>query len=231
MPYIKFQIRRFAVVVYMALILVILTSIVILKARSFTAGKAWVDHTTQVISTIQAVQSTMLNAETGQRGYIITGDESYLDSYRDALAVVNQQLASLRSLVARDPTQLARVQSLEQLIKIRLLKLQNVIDERESSGLKAAADMLTSNGGKETMDRIRGTLSQMLIDEKISMNRRLLQVDDAAFVLSVSLVIIVVRDLFVLVLIVYAIQNRDQEGVNGGDDGPEVLPEVPSLPS
>src|SRR3982750_1289122 len=60
---------------------------------------AWVAHTNEVVATLDQILSSLLNAETGQRGYIITGDESYLAPYNAGVASVDQQLRHLVELV------------------------------------------------------------------------------------------------------------------------------------
>ncbi len=56
----------------------------------------WVSHTHQVLTELEATLSTLKDAETGQRGYLLTGEERYLEPYNSAIARINQQVAGLQ---------------------------------------------------------------------------------------------------------------------------------------
>jgi CHASE3 domain sensor protein len=183
---ITLHVRRYAAVLYILTILVVVTSISILSARSFLAGKAWVDHTAEVISSIQTVQTTLLNAETGQRGYLLTKNTTYLEPYQDALLTIDRQLDNLEDLVADNDTQVQRVRQLRVLVGEFFDRLKKEkVDELDQT--------------KYLMDSIRVLIIKMISAERILMSKRLLTVDDAVVVLLVCLSIVVVRDLIVMV--------------------------------
>jgi CHASE3 domain sensor protein len=77
--------------------------------------RALLDHTHQVISSTQRIQSLITDAETGHRGYLITGDSAYLEPYNDALMEIDGELVTLRALVADNPEQRESRQNLEKL--------------------------------------------------------------------------------------------------------------------
>ena len=70
-------------------------------------------HTAEVQSHIQVLLSTLKDAETGQRGYLLTGREDYLAPFLDAKNVLPAQFASLAALVANDPAQRVRLETLQ----------------------------------------------------------------------------------------------------------------------
>jgi CHASE3 domain sensor protein len=199
MPFklVTLQIRRYAVILYMVIILVVISSISVLSARSFLAGKAWVDHTAEVISTVQSVQMTLLNAETGQRGFLLTQNTAYLIPYNDALLTIHRQIDNLKDLVKDNPVQLRRTEELDRLTNEFVQQLQ-----------KESVDELDTT--RYTMDQIRILILKMINNERVLMNKRLLDVDDAALILLVCLSIVVVRDLIVVVWGFYAITHAER---------------------
>lgn len=207
----KFHIRRGVVFLYMILILVVVTTVGVLQSRAFTAGKAWVDHTTNVIMSIQSVQITVLDAQTGTRGYVLTGDPSYLTPYRDAVKLLPRQLQGLRTLVADNPTQVARVDELQTTTSLLLDIYADVVEAREKRGEGEAVQIVLVRRSNDKMDRIRMVVLNMLNTERVLITRRLLHVDDSALVLSVSLAIIVIRDCFMLMMIVYSLKGAQDE--------------------
>src|SRR5450759_3484050 len=73
-------------------------------------------HTYQVLENLKGVLSTLKDAETGQRGYIITGEDRYLEPYQAGMSAVNQTMQHLRGLTADNPNQQQRIEALEPLI-------------------------------------------------------------------------------------------------------------------
>ena len=75
-----------------------------------TAG--WVDHTHKVLENLATLLQGLVDAETGQRGYMITGDEAYLEPYHVALGVIDQDVKELRDLTKDNPNQQRRLEAL-----------------------------------------------------------------------------------------------------------------------
>jgi len=73
--------------------------------RNVYDASAWVAHTHSVRAALQEVLASAVDAETGQRGFIIMGDESYLEPYTHSLDTLAADLARLRTLTADNPTQ------------------------------------------------------------------------------------------------------------------------------
>src|SRR5712675_3188724 len=88
--------------------LVILIVVAAVSVRSMVKNaedRAWVTHTHIVLEQLDAVLSNLVDAETGQRGYIITGEVSYLEPYNNALSRILQDFQQLRELTADNPVQ------------------------------------------------------------------------------------------------------------------------------
>ena len=163
----KWSVER-SILAGFALALVILIAIsmdsyrVTLSVEDATALRA---HSNQVRLELQTLLSHLQDAETGQRGFLITGDETYLDPYNTAASAVSGEVAALRSLTADNPAQQQRLDTLEPLIAAKLAEMQQTIDLRRTQGFAAAQALVNTNRGQQNMDQIRGVLGAMQAEE------------------------------------------------------------------
>jgi CheY-like chemotaxis protein/signal transduction histidine kinase/CHASE3 domain sensor protein len=132
-------------------------------------------HTYLVLSHLEDLISTIKDAETGQRGYIITGEEDYLEPYIAARDSLDPKLEALSQLVADNETQLRNLETLEPLIDRRFAILQEVIAIRRTRGFGDAAQIVQIDRGRQVMEEIRSLIEQMEDEE-----RRLLEVRSTA---------------------------------------------------
>ena len=126
-------------------------------------------RTVEVLARIQGLLSTLLDAETGQRGYLLTGRDSYLEPFLEAKQGLATQLASARTLLADDPAQRNRLETLQAVAADKMQEMSATIDMRRGGRTDAAlADVLTDRG-KKAMDRIR-----LICDEMENVERQLI---------------------------------------------------------
>ncbi len=149
-------------------ILVIIGAVAYRSIAKLTETAGWVAHTQQVIATLEGVLSTMKDAETGQRGYVITGDERYLEPFRTAQSTIGGELKSLRELTKDNSAQQRRLDILEPLITSKDGKfavLQQTADLRRDKGFEAALENVRTDRGRTLMDDIRKLVSEMKDEE------------------------------------------------------------------
>jgi CHASE3 domain sensor protein len=132
----------------------------------------WVAHTHQVIEHVNGIESHLIDAETGERGYILTGDDGYLAPYYLADATVGKLLAETRALTADNAGQQKRIDALQPLIQERLTQLRQRIDVRRQGGLDAGVKAVQQGPGKGTMENIRALLQQMEAEERDLLRQR-----------------------------------------------------------
>jgi methyl-accepting chemotaxis protein len=125
----------------------------------------WVQHTHEVVTGLDQVLSGMKDAETGQRGYVITGEGRYLEPYQGARDRVDHQLKHVRELTADNPIQQQRLTTLEPLVAGKFAELQETIDLRRTQGFEAAAKVVLTDKGKSVMDSIRSLVGEMKEEE------------------------------------------------------------------
>jgi CHASE3 domain sensor protein len=123
-------------------------------------------HTYQVISAVERAFSDIQDAETGQRGFIITGDEKYLDPYKHALQTMPKFLPTVRQLIVDRPDQLERLDKLEAALQSKTNELTATIALRGKLGIDAARAAIVQADGKAAMDRIRAIVAEMIAIEK-----------------------------------------------------------------
>ena len=125
-----------------------------------------VAHTHQVIETNGAVLARMVDAETGERGYIITADSAFLDPYRGAEQDAIAHIGDLRHLTADNPSQQARLDTLTGLVNRRFAVLDARIRTRRERGFeRVQADFAVNGGGKPLMDSARAVLAEIAAAE------------------------------------------------------------------
>jgi signal transduction histidine kinase len=148
--------------------LAILILVGVLSYRSMLQSdedREWVTHSHQVLEKLDAVLANMLNIETGERGYIITGEGSYLEPYNDALDRVHQNVKDVRELTADNPVQQRALDRLEPMISERLGTAHDQIEIRTRVGLVSGTESVRAGLGKKFMDQIRDQLTEMKQEE------------------------------------------------------------------
>jgi len=158
--------RKLAVVFAIALIIQIVVGVMTYTSiRRMTADQATVQHSKDVVGALDDMLIAVLDAETGERGYIITGDEAYLAPYKDAETRVNGAIADFRRLTAANPAQQKRLDAFEPLVTVFMAALQNNIDLRQSGGFKAARTAVTAGAVKNSMDEGRLLIAEARAEE------------------------------------------------------------------
>ncbi len=118
-------------------------------------------HTYEVSKTLDETMVLLVDAETGQRGYLLTGDESYLAPYRAAIKNLDQAIRDLKDLTSDNPSQQKNIQAMEPIIGKKLAELQRTIDLRKEKGSIAANQVVLGGSGKHWMDEIRALALEM----------------------------------------------------------------------
>ena len=114
----------------------------------------WVSHTHEVIATIDSGAAILTDAETQQRGFLITGDPTFKQDSVAAQAKVRDWIKQIRAQTGDNPLQLKRLDELEPLINQRLALLNDRMKLREDKGLAGVVAVVGSRQGKKLMDQI-----------------------------------------------------------------------------
>jgi methyl-accepting chemotaxis protein len=137
-----------------------------------TEDSYWVSHTHEVQNELTQLLSNLQDAETGQRGYLITGLDRYLVPYTSGTAAVEGDRKRLLQLVSDNPRQVARAEALGPLIADKLAELQETVEVRKTRDFTSAQSIVLSDRGKKAMDGIRQTIQDMTLEEENLLTQR-----------------------------------------------------------
>jgi len=153
-------------------ILLVISYVTYKNYSNYTREVALIRHSNEIIKTTEFIFSMLKDAETGQRGFQLTGDTSYLRPYYSALKVLPHQFKTLDSLVKNSPQQ-SSADSLKSLAQAQFLVVANIIANVERSGLYMDRFENTLMArGKKNMDLIRRTAARILSEEEKVFKKR-----------------------------------------------------------
>ena len=150
-----------------------------LNFQTLKQDSALVVRSGDTLTALEDVLSTVRDAETGQRGYLLTDKESYLGPYNAAAQEIGPRFDRLRRLTIDNPAQQDRLATLKQHIDAKLAELKQTIDLRQTQGQAAALAVVQSDRGKQDMDAIRDQVSAMEHEEIDLRAKRLAEMADA----------------------------------------------------
>jgi signal transduction histidine kinase/CheY-like chemotaxis protein len=141
------------------------------------SARQWTLHTYDVLGAIRELEVTVREAETSERGYLLTGRENFLTAVDAALGRSSILLGDLQRLTADNPAQQARLQALVPSWQRRSQQFEQAIQTRHDSGLQGVIGLMDATTGRETMKGIEETLSAMIADEQTLLTQRLEDTD------------------------------------------------------
>ena len=114
-------------------------------------------HSHEVLTEAEALLRAAVDAETGVRGFVITGEQPFLEPYDAGLAAFDRNAATLRRLVSDDPAQLDRVEQMVGLHRQWTEFSRQVVDAARSRSPQRATEMVRAGEGKVLVDRLRAS--------------------------------------------------------------------------
>ena len=136
------------------------------ESKRVSISEQKIIHTYQDLVTLETVISELKDAETGQRGYLLTSDELYLQPYYFALKILPDLLQELMFLIADNPRQQQSLIELNTLVDQKLAKLDQTIVTQRLGKTEAALAMIRTSQGRTIMDQIRSVVKQMRQEEE-----------------------------------------------------------------
>ncbi len=160
--------KRFSVITgFLALLLLLAGDCLIIRHQLAVQveDQAWVGHTQQVLLQLSNTESLVKDAETGQRGFLYTGEAEYLAPYELAIKQIDPAIDRLAELTADSPRQQQRIPELRNLAQRKLAELAKTIALYRAGDPDAARAFVLSDRGLLTMEAIRSVVSEMQQDE------------------------------------------------------------------
>jgi PAS domain S-box-containing protein len=137
----------------------------VLHTQQLRDESAAVRRSNELLLALDNVLMLVVDAETGQRGYVITGRDEYLAPYRKALASIRAQLDALDRLVADDPVQRRLMPEVRRRVGAKLGELDMTIALRDRNGFDATRDVIVLGAGNAEMQALRATVGEMAAHE------------------------------------------------------------------
>jgi methyl-accepting chemotaxis protein len=146
-------------------------------------------HTFEVLQGLDDTLAALVDAETGQRGFLLVGVDSYLEPYTRGVAAVSKAVDRVKELTADNAKQQKRIDALRPLVAAKLAELQETIDIRHTKGPDAAIEVVRTAKGKRVMDEIRALASEMAAEEHGLLESRRKESESSATALTLIIVL------------------------------------------
>lgn len=142
-------------------------------------------ETHEVIHNANQLYTILLDAETGQRGYLITGNQDYLEPYTNATERIDHQLRQFRTLIDKKSDQQQIIDNeLEPAVDKKLAELKETITLFEKEGGQEALELTNTHFGREQMDTIRSALDKITTYEEQLLKQRREQLDQSSLLFN-----------------------------------------------
>jgi CHASE3 domain sensor protein len=156
---------KFAVVLLnVAIVVICLNGVLFISTTRLDRNRAWVDHTRAVQVAIRQTLIALLDAESNQRAYLLTGDEKFYEGYGTARVAMSRALLELKRLTVDNPTQQVRVGQLRAILRAKVEFLREMIERRRRHGPDFDADDL--DRGHRLLTRARDLIDAMDREEQ-----------------------------------------------------------------
>jgi PAS domain S-box-containing protein len=126
----------------------------------------WINHTHEALAAVGGVAAATTTAETGARGYALTGEERFLETYKAGLQGAETAVATLRRVTGDNPEQQRRVNRLEPLLAEHLARLADTVVIRRDQGAGAAAERVRAGGNTGLAESIHAVVEEMRATER-----------------------------------------------------------------
>ena len=165
--------KRIAAGFALALLLIILMGLVAYRSTGLVvAASGWVMHTQLVLTRLCDVVMLLTDAESADRAYILTGDETFLELYHKAERELPEALDELHRLSADNPQESRRIDELEGAAKARLAFEKQSVELRRAQGFEAAAKLVEAGEGRRLMNRVRSIADALDADLEALLRER-----------------------------------------------------------
>lgn len=207
------SIQNKMIIVFSAVVLIVVLVSLTTYRNAFRLIDAnrMVIHTHKVQEELEAILSLIKDAETGQRGFLLTGDTQYLEPYLSATGSLEQMLIHVQNLVADNPIQTEKANQLKSLITRKMQELEQTIQLRKKAGLPAAQEVVRRGSGKECMDQIRLVAGRMREIENDLLRKQIALVQQENSSTTFAIIIATLLNLVLLALGYFAITRHLRE--------------------
>ncbi|CAB3833406.1 Sensor histidine kinase RcsC [Achromobacter insuavis] len=131
------------------------------SAETRTRAVKAMDRATETVRQLSLFNSALKDAEIGQRGYLLTGDPSYLQPYLRSVPLIEQRLEVVKEAAAGDSAQRRIVNDIAGITQQKLTELRETVDMRKAGDVEGAMAVVRTDAGKDAMDRLRDLVADL----------------------------------------------------------------------
>ncbi|MGK7945900.1 MAG: CHASE3 domain-containing protein [Microcystaceae cyanobacterium] len=176
-------------------------------AKQLRDSAEWVAHTYNVQFLMKDLEKTLVDAETGQRGFIYTGQDNFLEPYNDALSAIDNQFEFLKETVSDNPPQVQRLNQTQDLVQKKFDELKETINLKKQGKEAELRKLVLSGLGKQIMDDIRSQILEMIEIESKLLDERTKAADRAYLFVTIVAWIGAITVLLIGIIILRVINN------------------------
>jgi CHASE3 domain sensor protein len=195
--------NRFLVPSFLTVAIIVVTANAWFAFRSLESiekSQGWVEHTWQVIGQVERIMTSTEDAETSIRGYLLSGEDNYLDPYQTAMRELPPELDRFQTLTSDNPSQQVRLAEMRSVLDQRTNSLAQAIQSRRSGDRNMVQALALSGSGKAEMDRLRRIANDMEAEERRLLSSRTATVQSSFLRARLALVLATCLDLLLIVL-------------------------------
>ena len=167
----------------------------------------WVRHTLEVENRLNLIELLVTNAETGQRGYLLSGEAQYLDPYSDAVGRLPSEIDALQQATIDNPTQRAALAALRPAVRAKMEELAGAVGLMRLGRSADALAVMRSGRGRAYMERIRAITADMAREEERLLAERS---ENAATATIIARAILFGSGALVVLLAIYATRDGNR---------------------
>ena len=200
----------------MFLVMVLLVYISFQNSNTLIEDTNWVIHTQKVIGDLNKILALLIDAETGQRGFLITTEDRYLEPYNNAVDIIDKNIVELKGLTSDNSVQQVNIDKLEFLVDDKFAELKETISIRKNNpnGLEEARKIVLSDKGKNIMDEIRVLIDDMKSEEETLLKIRSQAPEEGKSITNLLLLILLGIGLIVSTIVIYLLHNEISKPLN-----------------
>ena len=197
--------RRSLLRVFPVLLLVAVTGYASIHGtRELLANDATISEAVHARYAARDLLFSMVDLETGMRGFVITGDEAYLGPFHSATASAGRQIDEMQRLLSDDPGQQQRIGELRSLVNAEIAASQRLVAMERASGTESASLAVKTGDTKVRMDRIRQVIAELLVAQDRSLDQQGLRGEYATRQARNALRTIVIANATAIIVVLFA---------------------------
>ena len=196
--------------VTMLIVIVVVVAISLSVFEQMEKAAELHNHTFVVLNSADDLLSELIDAETGQRGYLLTGDETFLEPYLAARDNIKGNLEKLHQLSLISAAH-KHLDALAPLVDAKLAYLSNNIELRRNNDMTAVMVNIRGSNGKPLMDSIRAEIKSFILIEQGALAQRDVQFRAKMHILFILIVIASLLMLLFVLLFIYFIYRETQQ--------------------